>query len=159
MLLLLPGVSLAQVSSYVGKNPTAANCAGTIVVAPTITREAVSGVDQEDLTNGANSLAGAVASKVKGAEIVQPADVAKIDACASKVIVVRLKGYHTEPARMGQHRGFLAVELLYFDSPQSKTPSNTKSFEESGAVHWGDTTPFENAVKSVVSAIRHGSKN
>jgi len=44
---------------------------------------------------------------------------------------------------------------LYFDSPKSQTPSDTKDFEDSGAVHWGDTTPFENAVKAVARRMRH----
>jgi hypothetical protein len=57
---------------------------------------------------------------------------------------------------MGQHRGYIAVQLLYFDSPKSQTPTETKEFEESGAVHWGDSTPFANAVKAVASKMRHG---
>lgn len=154
-LLLLPTVSFAQVSNYVGKNPTNASCASTFVVAPTITPDVVSGVDQEDLSNGASTLASAVTSKVKDAEIVRPDDIARIDDCASQVIVVRLKSYHTEPARMGQHRGFLSVELLYFESPKSKSPTATRAFEASGDVHWGDTTPFENAVKAVAGSMRH----
>ncbi len=154
--ILVSGTSFAQVASYVGEKPNAVGCADTFVVAPTITSAAVPGVDQQDLTNASNSLASAVSHKVKGSEILQPTDITKIDECHSKVVVVKVKNYHTEPARMGQNRGILAVQLLYFDSPASSTPVQTKDFEHSGAVHWGDTTPFENAVKSVASAIRHG---
>lgn len=106
------------------------------------------------MTNAANSLASAVTDKVKGSEVLQPADLAKIDDCTSKVVVVRLKSYHTEPASMGQHRGFITVQLLYFDSPKSKSPSETKEFEAKGDVHWGDSTPFANAVKAVVNTMR-----
>ena len=55
---LVPGPLLAQVSNYVGKNPSAFTCATTIVVAPTITPDIVSGVDQEEsrLPRGATSV-------------------------------------------------------------------------------------------------------
>jgi hypothetical protein len=154
---LIPVVPLAQIANYVGKNAAIASCASTFVVAPTITAEMLGGdFEPDELTNASNSLASAVASHLKGSEILQPGDISKIEDCTSKVVVVRLKSYHTEPARMGQHRGYIVVQLLYFDSPKSQTPTETKEFEDSGAVHWGESTPFANAVKSVAKTIRHG---
>ena len=155
---LLPTVTLAQVGNYVGANPKAAICAAsTFVIAPTLTVENVgASLDPEDLGNAASTLASAVVYGIKGSEIIQPSNLATIDYCASTVVVLRLKSYHTESARMGQHRGFIAVQVLFFDSPKSQTPTNTKDFDASGAVHWGDSTPFANAVKSVASKIRHG---
>jgi len=154
LIALLPVVPVAQVSNYVGKNALP-GCASTFVVAPTITNDMLGAdIDQEDRTNAANSLAGAVAGKLKGSEVVQPGDIAKIEGCTSVVVVVRLKGYHTEPARMGQHRGFITVQLLYFDSPKTEKPTETKEFDASGEVHWGDSTPFANAVTAVVKTMR-----
>lgn len=157
IIVLAAGFAFSQVAEYLSEGPTGSECARTLVVAPMISQEDLGGeFEPDELTNASNMLANTVAKKYKETIVVSTGNLKKLENCNSSVIAVRLKSYHKEPARMGQFRGFITIDVLYFDSPQSAKPSEIKTFEASGKVHWGDSTPFANAVESVCRKIRYG---
>jgi hypothetical protein len=145
---------VAQISNYL-ENESVARCAGTLVVAPKITAEMLGGsFEPHGLTNASNMLARAVAEKYDNSEIIQAADLGTIDGCSSPVIVVKLKSYHKEAARIGQFRGYITVQVLFFDTSASKKPREIREFSARGGVFWGDSTPFNKALDSVVGQMR-----
>lgn len=146
----------AQISSYLESSPQG-ECAPVIIIAPEIKAKMLGGdFESEELTNASNMLASAVSNNYKKSKIIQKTDLESIKNCNSNVVVVKLINYYKEPARMGQFRGHISVEILFFPSPHHPEPTNKYKFNAKGGVHWGDSTPFFNAIGAVSKKIKRG---
>jgi hypothetical protein len=153
----------SQIDIYVNKTGselTANECGKTIIVAPKITQEILGGnFDSSELKSARFLLSKAVSDKINGSTIIEPENLNSITNCESKVIVIKLISYHKEPARLGQFRGFITIQLLFFQTPKSPTPESIQEFSDHGGIHWGDSEPFFKAVNSVCSKIKLELKN
>jgi hypothetical protein len=156
--LIICATVFSQLDSYVNKTGselTANECGKTIIVAPKITAEILGGnFDSSELKSARFLLSKAVSDKIKNSTIIEPENLNSITNCESKVIVIKLMSYHKEPARLGQFRGFITIQILFFQTPKSPTPESTQEFSDHGGVHWGDSEPFFKAVNSICSKIK-----
>jgi hypothetical protein len=74
--------------------------------------------------------------------------------CAVPVIRPRLNSYTTRPTKFGQKEGTLNLSLALYESPTAKDPLCVVNTVATGENHWGDRTPFTNAIEAVADKLK-----
>jgi TolB-like protein len=74
--------------------------------------------------------------------------------CSAPVIRCFLNSYTTRPTKFGQREGTLNLTLAIYDSYQAKDALCVFRKEATGENHWGDKTPFSNAIEAVAGAMK-----
>ena len=74
--------------------------------------------------------------------------------CGAPVIRPVLNSYITRPTKLGQKEGTLNLSLALYESWSAKVPLCVFGKEATGENHWGDRTPFSNAIEAVADKLK-----
>ena len=131
------------------------DCESLFIVRPEVNAENVgNNFEQAEFLIASNMVASAILSKYVGGTIIYPEDLPLIKNCNSQIILVEVKLYHTEPARMGQNVGIVTILIKFYDPTNSTKPHSQREFSAKGERHWGDSVPLQSAFKSVSEEIK-----
>ncbi len=75
-------------------------------------------------------------------------------ACGAIVIRPRVVSYSTRPTKLGEKEGTLRLTLAIYGSFQAKDSLCSFTAEATGDNHWGDKTPFANALEAVMAKMK-----
>jgi len=136
-----------------------ARCAEVIVVRPLFSADELGGSFTDDeLRYASNRIAATIAARYETNTIVWPDQLEELRQCPAKYVSAVLISYHREPAARGQWYGCLSMELRFYKGPtgpdQPEAVRRLK-FEIIGRRHWGDSTPFSNAVARLCETIQY----
>jgi hypothetical protein len=111
----------------------------------------------EEIKNASNMLTDVVLDKYPSASLINFNELGDISKCHSRLIRIKLLNYHTESVRMGQHKGFITIQIIEVFPQQSGTLPPAQyidQYEASGGINWGNSQPFADAVKAVCREIK-----
>jgi len=77
----------------------------------------------------------------------------QLPGCRAIVIRLRLDKYMVKPDTRDQVTGTAAVTLRFYDGTDAAQPFHEISFEKTGARHWGEAVPFENAFEEIAESV------
>lgn len=131
------------------------------IVRPDMKPELVPGSYEDDeLLSAANMVVDAIMSSVSApSAIIAVDELPSVEKCSGRLIVIRVKSYHKEPARMGQYEGVVTVSIESYNQIGQESPARVDQFTAKGGRHWGDSVPLENAFEAVSKKIRRNYGN
>lgn len=157
-LFLLTSVFIAypQIDKYLDDtSSTVVECADYFIIRPTITSNIVGfDINNDESHNASSMICYTIKDKLKGSVVIKKDELDNLKDCKGQIFIVKVENYHTEPARLSQNKGTITVVVYIFRTLKDKEPYKKFIFIADGDRHWGDTTPFENAVKAVSKEIK-----
>jgi len=85
--------------------------------------------------------------------MVTRAQLAAHPSCDPVIIRVNILNYNKKPSGSSQFAGTVDLELEFYENRSAATPAFKVKMSETGARHWGDYEPFENAMTEVGEEI------
>ena len=73
--------------------------------------------------------------------------------CKAIVIRIRLLNYSTAPGQRDQIKGTAEVSVDFYDGTDATSPYHSEVIKETGAQHWGEYEPFENAFSEIAETL------
>lgn len=136
-------------------------CTEVFVVRPQMDVSTFPGNFQEsELLSASNTIADAIVKNLKSPNtIITNEDIEAIQNCNSRLIIAKVKSYHTERAILGQYTGVITISISSFNSPRQEAPTSIKEFNATGARHWGQLGPLQNALHTVCRDIERYYKD
>lgn len=80
-------------------------------------------------------------------------NIAAMSGCKAIIIRITLEDYTTKAGSRNQVVGTATVTFSYFEGTDATTPFHQEKITESGAQHWGEYEPFQNAFEEIAETI------
>lgn len=87
-------------------------------------------------------------------EIATREQLAHMPPCSALVIRCVLDSYATEPGSRGQVKGTATVSFYFYQGTTARQPFQQVQISETGAQHWGEYEPFQNAFEEINEEIQ-----
>jgi TolB-like protein len=86
-------------------------------------------------------------------EIAGADELAAMPGCKSIVVRIRLLNYSTAPGTRDQVKGTAEVAVEFYDGTDATSPYHSETIKETGAQHWGEYEPFQNAFEEIAETL------